>query len=194
MTATITCTCGYSGPSLSKGQQFICPLCQEPAVDSEGGLDQEPELSPVGVDMPPVPPWGVPPPTGLPAVASGGFPMHATASERPTTYRIPCPRGHLLKTAENMLNQRVVCPKCNEFFIARITDSVQYKREVKRKQDIQEAKQAKFWLRCAIVAAVLIVASFIAMITMSVMRKPKPVDAQGSLEDRWALAIREIPV
>ena len=71
---------------------------------------------------------------------------------------------------------------------------MQYKREVKRKQDIQEAKQAKFWLRCAIVAAVLIVASFIAMITMSVMRKPKPVDAQGSLRVRWALAIREIPV
>ena len=62
-----------------------------------------------------------------------------------------------------MIGQQVVCPSCNEFFVLAITDSLEYKQEMQRRQDEKDARQAEQWLRWAIMAAVFVVASFIAM-------------------------------
>lgn len=89
----------------------------------------------------------------------------------PSAYRIPCPRGHVLKAGEHMLGQQVVCPTCNEFFVLKITDSLEYRKEMRRLQDEKEARDAARWLRRAILAAVFVVASFAVMLAIKIMMK-----------------------
>jgi len=113
-----------------------------------------------------VPPAAGPSFAGFDAAAAPQPGAAVAPGEKPTkavVYRIPCPRGHLLKAAEAMIGQQVVCPSCNEFFVLAITDSLEYKQEMQRRQDEKDARQAEQWLRWSIMAAVFVVASFIAM-------------------------------
>jgi uncharacterized Zn finger protein (UPF0148 family) len=83
----------------------------------------------------------------------------------------PCPRGHVLKVSESMLGQRVVCPKCNEFFVLSAESSLEHKRERDRLQHEQDAKRARVWLSRAVWAAVLVVGSLVSLIVVSALQK-----------------------
>jgi hypothetical protein len=82
----------------------------------------------------------------------------------PTLYRIPCPRGHVLKAREDMLGQQVCCPECSEFFVLRASDSVEFRRQQALRRAEAEEQRARAWLKTAIWAAVLIFISFVAML------------------------------
>ncbi len=70
-----------------------------------------------------------------------------------------------------MIGQQVVCPKCNEFFVLKISESLEYKKEMRRLQHEKEAREAARWLRRAIIATVFVVASFAAMIAIKLLLK-----------------------
>jgi hypothetical protein len=94
---------------------------------------------------------------------------------RATTYRIPCPRGHVLKAGEHMLGQKVVCPECNDVFLLRKEDSLEHRRKQEKARRAEEERIAKLWLSRAIWAAAFIVASLVGMIALSfVFRPPLP--------------------
>jgi len=160
MAENITCICGYRGPGVADRQGTICPICRSPAKDLTGNAGSSP---------PPESP-AFPSSSGAAAAPQAGAPVAPGETSRKTVvYRIPCPRGHLLKAAETMIGQQVVCPSCNEFFVLAITDSLEYKKEMQRRQDEKEARQAEQWLRWAIMAAVFVVASFIAMFAIKIL-------------------------
>ncbi len=77
----------------------------------------------------------------------------------------------MLKVSESMLGQRVVCPKCNEFFVLSAESSLEHKRERDRLQHEQDAKRARVWLSRAVWAAVLVVGSLLSLIVVSALQK-----------------------
>ena len=140
MTKPITCICGYRGPSVLEGGFEVCPLCQGKVRG-----------------------FGPESPRGAAAVDD------ADEAERPAamaTYRIPCPNGHVLKIREDMLGQQVCCPACSEFFVARASDSIEFRRQQAELRAAAEEKAARAWLTRAIVAAVLIAALLAAMMVI----------------------------
>lgn len=96
----------------------------------------------------------------------------AAPAARSTTYRIPCPRGHVLKAGEHMLGQRVVCPECNEVFLLRKEDSLEERKKQEKARRAEEERMAKLWLSRAIWAAAFIVASLVGMIALSLAFRP----------------------
>jgi hypothetical protein len=151
MAASITCICGYRGPGVEEAGQSICPICRTPA---KAGSSRPASVGPVR----PAPP---------PAPGDDGSDFEVGAEDRPATYRIPCPQGHVLKTTAAMLDQQVVCPKCNAVFVLRYSDSREHLKEQERAQHEREAEIATRWLRRAIWAAALILASLVGMIVYS---------------------------
>ncbi len=69
-----------------------------------------------------------------------------------------------------MLGQRVVCPKCNQFFVLSADASLERKREMERLQHERDAKLARIWLSRAIWAAVVVVAALVGMVVMTTMQ------------------------
>jgi hypothetical protein len=101
----------------------------------------------------------------------------ADAAQTAATYHIPCPNGHVVRAREEWLGREMICPKCNAAFVLQATQSREYLQELKRRQDIVDEKQARIWIVRAIVAGVLIVLSFIAMVVASMNPQwfqPKP--------------------
>ena len=147
MADTIKCICGYRGPSVPEGEFEVCPICRGRVRGSTSGLGfpgtpaaaTEPTAGPDDDDLRPV---------------------------EPTIYRIPCPQGHVLKAREDMLGQQVCCPHCNEFFVLRAGDSVEFRRQQARRRAEADECTARAWLTRAIVAAVIIGLSFIAMLVI----------------------------
>lgn len=119
-----------------------------------------------------------------PAVIEAGAPVcpicrtpSVAAAVGTPAYHIPCPKGHVVKAREDWLGREMVCPKCNETFVLQATRSLEYQKEQKRRQDAADAKQAKVWITRAIVAGVLVLLSFVAMIVASMNPQwfePKP--------------------
>ena len=68
-----------------------------------------------------------------------------------------------------MLDEQAVCPTCNAFFVLRITDSLEYRKQQKKQQEEREDREAQIWLKRAIWAAVLVVGSLIVMIALSLV-------------------------
>jgi hypothetical protein len=66
-----------------------------------------------------------------------------------------------------MLDQQVVCPKCNAVFVLRYADSREHLKEQERVQLERESEIASRWLRRSIWAAALILASLVGMIVYS---------------------------
>jgi hypothetical protein len=155
MSKPITCICGYRGPSVTEGQRSVCPICRTPAAGAWSA------------PAPPPPPL---PATQVPAAPVAVPAMEASSSSRTKSYRIPCPRGHVLKTPATMLGQQVFCPQCNEVFELREEDSLEAKRRRQIVDHEREAQQAKLWLNRAIVAAVFVALSFIVMVVIQFMR------------------------
>jgi hypothetical protein len=157
MSPSITCICGYSGPAVADRNLTVCPICRTPSA------------SPAAAMPPPASAAAAP---SAPAAHAERQPEPAAGRHgQPTVYRIPCPRGHVLKAGENMIGQQVVCPKCNEFFVLKIGESLEYKKEMRRLQHEKEAREAARWLRRAIIATVFVVASFAAMIAIKLLLK-----------------------
>jgi hypothetical protein len=144
MTDSIKCVCGYRGPSVPEGEHQVCPICR-------GRVRGSAQFVPVGA--------------GAAGDDFGGV-DETLRPDEPVVYRIPCPKGHVIKAREDMLGQQVCCPQCNEFFVLRASDSVEFRKEQERRQAEMEARAAQTWLKRAIVAAVLIGLSFIAMLVI----------------------------
>lgn len=123
MVSSISCICGYRGPSVSEAGADVCPICKTPAAAREESL------------------------------------------------HIPCPRGHVLKVTQAMLGQRVVCPKCNDFFVLAAEASVERRREMDRLRHEQDSRRARIWLARALWAAVLVTVSLVAMIVFNALPK-----------------------
>lgn len=140
MSDSITCICGYRGPSVPEGGRAVCPICRTPA---ETGRQR---------------------PAAPPPVAAA--PQAAPAKPRPTGpkyYRIACPKGHKLKVGPAMIGQQAVCPTCNTVFELRLEDSQEYRREQEALRQRKETEDAEKWLKRAIWAAVFIGASLLGM-------------------------------
>ena len=98
--------------------------------------------------------------------------LESATPQRPKTYSIPCPKGHLLTVSETMLDEQDDdwrCPTCSALFVLRITDSLEYRKQQKQRQEEREDREAQIWLKRAIWAAVLVVASLIGMIALSLV-------------------------
>jgi hypothetical protein len=93
----------------------------------------------------------------------------ATAAEAERLWRIPCPQGHVFKAPESWMGRQMVCPKCNEPFVLKLTDSLEKREERRRREEREEAKFAKRWLTRAIWAAALFALLLVSMIVTSVM-------------------------
>jgi hypothetical protein len=155
MADSITCICGYRGPSVAENGRNVCPICRTPA----GGR------AAVAPAAPPRP--AGPAATALPRPAAAGA---ATAKH----YRIACPNGHTLKVAPTMIGQQAVCPTCNAMFLLRLEDSREYRKEQDAIQEQKDAEAARKWLNRAIWAAVFIVASLAGMIIYQVVTRKAP--------------------
>lgn len=139
----VSCLCGYRGPAVTIAGQAVCPICRAAAA-------------------PPARP-GV---SGIPALPPA--PQAAAApAKQPKTYRIPCPRGHVLTAKPHMLGQQVVCPECNELFALREEDSLEHRKRREKARRADEERIAKLWLTRSIWAAAFIVASLVGMIAFS---------------------------
>lgn len=140
MSDSITCICGYRGPSVPEAGRPVCPICRTPA---ETGRQRPAAPPPVAAAAPVAP--AAPRPSG------------------PKYYRLACPKGHKLKVGPAMIGQQAVCPTCNAVFELRIEDSREYQREQEALRQQKEAEAAENWLKRAIWAAVFIGASLVGM-------------------------------
>jgi transposase-like protein len=161
----VSCACGYRGPTVTIGGQAVCPICRAaaaaPALPGMPALPTRPTL-----------------PAAHPAQTAA--PQAATKQK---TYRIPCPRGHVLTAKPHMLEQQVVCPECNELFTLRAEDSLEHRKQQARARHAEEERIAKLWLKRSIWAAAFIVASLVGMIAFSVaFRAPLPPPAEEPSE------------
>jgi hypothetical protein len=86
------------------------------------------------------------------------------------TWRIPCPNGHVSKVPDDWIGKQLVCPKCNEPFVPKLSDSLEKREEARRRQEREEEKFAKKWLTIAIWAAALFGLLVVSLIVMSVLR------------------------
>lgn len=156
MPNSIACICGYQGPSVTEGWKEVCPICRTPAggalarrvTQTSTAPEPEPEAEP---ELPPV--------------------GDAEKPKSRSYFRIPCPRGHVLKAPASMLGQQAFCPQCNEVFVLNEADSLEHKRRQQVIDREREAQQAKVWLQRAIMAAVFVALSFAVMVALQFMKK-----------------------
>ena len=146
MPDSITCNCGYRGPSVPEAGRPVCPICRTPA---ETGRQRTAAPPPVAAAAP-----------AAPAVRAASV---TTRPSGPKYYRLACPNGHKLKVGTAMIGQQAVCPTCNAVFELRLEDSREYQRQQEALRQQKEAEAAEKWLKRAIWAAVFIVASLIGM-------------------------------
>lgn len=99
------------------------------------------------------------------------------AAAREESLHIPCPRGHVLKVTTTMLGQRVVCPKCNDFFVLTAEASVERRRELKRLRNEEDSRRARLWLARSMWAAALVVVSLASLIVVSALQTKEVDDA-----------------
>lgn len=115
------------------------------------------------------------PPTPPTFQASGSSSAEAPKPAAPPAeeklLHIPCPRGHILETPEDMLQTLVACPTCKEQFVLRNEDSLEFKEKKAKLDQMAEEKLGKTWLTWAIVAAVVVVLGLVGMIIASAMSK-----------------------
>lgn len=99
--------------------------------------------------------------------------------EEPELLHIPCPNGHELETPVDMLEQEVLCPKCNVQFRLRKKDSVEFKRKKEEAERIKEIKTGNFWLNMAIVAAVLVGLLVVGLIALTILNSSSNSPPKG---------------
>lgn len=74
-------------------------------------------------------------------------------------YRIPCPSDHIVTVPATLLNEELICPRCNSRFLADLKASVEY-------TDDQTERAAYQWLVIAIgTVVVLVIGGIIALVS-----------------------------
>ncbi|MBM4020876.1 MAG: hypothetical protein FJ284_01275 [Planctomycetes bacterium] len=86
-------------------------------------------------------------------------------------WQIPCPNGHVSRVPNDCIGRRLICPKCNDAFLPRVADSIEKRKEERRRQEREEAKFAKIWLTRALLATGLFLVMLVALILTSVMQR-----------------------
>ena len=110
-------------------------------------------------------------PDGPAGAAPAGDPSAPTAPAEPEILHIPCPNGHELDTPVEMLEQEVLCPKCNVQFRLRRKDSVEFKKKKEQDEKIHLEKMGNAWLNWAIAAVVLVVVGLLGLIVLRAMNQ-----------------------
>ncbi len=109
---------------------------------------------------------------GFPGLTSaGGFaPAAPEPPPEPRLFRIVCPKGHQVQTPEEMLGTKAQCPYCNAVLDLKYENSIEYKEEqdrVHRQQELEQRivdeRRGRFWMRLAVLAAVLIGGAVVAL-------------------------------
>ncbi len=77
---------------------------------------------------------------------------------------IPCPKGHVLEVAKDMLGKRVQCPVCHSVYDLKLENSLEYIRERKEAEDLEEARLGKIWIVRAAIAGVILLLFLIFLI------------------------------
>jgi Zn finger protein HypA/HybF involved in hydrogenase expression len=99
-------------------------------------------------------------------------PAPAFELSEPELLHIPCPQcKKMLETPVEMLDQDVMCPRCQAQFQLRRRDSVEFKRKKEQEAQIKEFKAGKNWLSLAIVVVVLVVLFLGGLIVLDVFGK-----------------------
>ena len=162
------------------GQQCQCPECGVMMIIP----------GPVGVQSAPSPAQPDPEAEGEPSPPPGGdtFPAFNAApdfsvvggvtptneapteaelpAQEPKILHIPCPKGHVLETPEEMIGQDALCPFCNLQFRLRYDDSLEYKREQEAEEERRQQRAARAWMNWSIAAAVAVVLSVILLFVL----------------------------
>ncbi|MBQ6106648.1 MAG: hypothetical protein IJK97_00440 [Thermoguttaceae bacterium] len=71
-------------------------------------------------------------------------------------FKIPCPNGHILEVDKEMLGERVQCPVCHAVYDLKLENSLEYIKEKKEEDELEEARLGKIWIQRAIIAGVLL--------------------------------------
>ena len=79
-------------------------------------------------------------------------------------FRIPCPNGHVLDVDKEMLGERVQCPVCRAVYDLKLENSLEYIKEKKEEEELEEARLGKIWIQRAIIAGILALLFIIIMI------------------------------
>jgi hypothetical protein len=158
--------------------------------------EQAPGIAPPPFQPPPFQPPGEGPPTfqapaeAGPEEAGFSFPGIRTESEAghggaavevPSEFKTPsaadlpivhvvCPNGHELETPREMLDQEALCPFCQVQFRLRLEDSLEYREEKAKAEELREIRVGQLWLRWAIAAAAVVVLGLVLLIVLSALR------------------------
>ncbi|MCR5164986.1 MAG: hypothetical protein K6C40_13275 [Thermoguttaceae bacterium] len=81
-------------------------------------------------------------------------------------FRIPCPNGHVLDVDKEMLGERVQCPVCHAVYDLQLENSLEYIKEKKEEEELEEARLGKIWIQRAIIAGILVLI-FLAMLILT---------------------------
>ena len=79
-------------------------------------------------------------------------------------FRIPCPNGHVLDVDKEMLGERVQCPVCRAVYDLKLENSLEYIKEKKEEEELEEARLGKIWIQRAIIAGILLLLFLIVLI------------------------------
>ncbi len=99
-----------------------------------------------------------------PNVASGW--AEADTANEVKIWHIPCPKGHILDTPDDMLDQDVLCPYCETQFTLRKMKSVEETEKRDQARAIREERRGQLWLNWAIGIAAVVILGIIVMIAL----------------------------
>jgi len=77
-------------------------------------------------------------------------------AEELDSFRIPCPKGHVLDVDKEMLGERVQCPVCHAVYDLKLENSLEYIKEKQEEEEREEARLGKIWIQRAIIAGILL--------------------------------------
>ncbi|NMC21349.1 MAG: hypothetical protein GYA33_13135 [Thermogutta sp.] len=100
----------------------------------------------------------------------GDQPPLESAAEGRGAVHIPCPAGHVLETPQDMLGSDAMCPFCGQVFRLELRNSLEYRQEEEQRAAREAERAARFWLRCAIAAAIVTVGGLILLIVLTAQR------------------------
>ena len=144
------------GHESQMGQQSQCPLC--------GSMFVVPGAAPAPAAVAPQP---APPPEPEPEPAP---PPEPPKPPEPRILHIPCPNGHMLETADDILGKQVLCPYCNAQFELREEDSEEFKREQAEQRRLREEQINEQWVKYSIRAAIGVGVMFGLMILWMIIK------------------------
>ncbi|MBL9093906.1 MAG: hypothetical protein JNL96_22000 [Planctomycetaceae bacterium] len=148
------------GHESQQGTPGRCPTCGAPFMFPV--LNAAPGAAPPGYEHG-APQQNSPIPSGAPGGGGVGFAMPPGAGAPVRTLNLLCPNGHTVPTPEDLMGTTTICPYCNKPVEVIRENSVEYKRQLQQAARERDAATSRLWIRFALVAAALVVATFVAM-------------------------------